>query len=102
MVCPFSERQSPGDPAVRCPAKSFGSPGGSTVKPRTLPPLLGLFAFIALCADAHAAVPTDNPVAAHYAAPEGYPAWTDGVRWANVVDMSRYANGKTDFEKFEA
>ena len=50
---------------------------------------------------APAADPTDNPVATFYAGPEGYPAWTDGVNWANVVNMKTYAKGKTDFEKFE-
>ena len=45
--------------------------------------------------------PTDNPIATFYKGPEGYPAWTDGVRWSNVIDMKTYANGKNDFEKFE-
>src|SRR5207302_1489017 len=36
-----------------------------------------------------------------YAGPEGYPAWTDAVPWSNVVNMQTYAEGKTDFEKFE-
>jgi hypothetical protein len=45
--------------------------------------------------------PGDNPVAAYYATGEGYPAWTDAIRWSNVVDMKQYAKGKTGFEKFE-
>ena len=50
---------------------------------------------------AMAGPPTDNPVATYYPGPEGYPAWTDGVHWANVIDMSQYGRGATDFEKFE-
>ncbi|MCC5828134.1 MAG: hypothetical protein JJU36_01680 [Phycisphaeraceae bacterium] len=46
-------------------------------------------------------VPTDNPVAAHYRGDEGYPAWTDRINWSRVIDMSRYENGRTEFERFE-
>ena len=45
--------------------------------------------------------PTGNPVAEFYDGPDGYPAWTDAVRWSNVVDMAAYPKGKTNFEKFE-
>ena len=45
--------------------------------------------------------PTTNPVATYYSGPEGYPAWTDAIRWSNVTDMSRYERGRTNFEKFE-
>ncbi|MEI7834370.1 MAG: hypothetical protein WCJ56_14380, partial [bacterium] len=45
--------------------------------------------------------PTDNAVASNYSRVEGYPQWTNAVKWANVIDMSTYANGKTNFEKFE-
>ncbi|MEI7834360.1 MAG: hypothetical protein WCJ56_14325, partial [bacterium] len=48
-----------------------------------------------------AAPPTDNAVASNYSGVEGYPQWTNAVKWANVIDMSTYANGKTNFEKFE-
>ncbi len=47
-----------------------------------------------------AADPTDNPVATYYSGPEGYPAWTDDVRWARVINMKTYTKGKTDYEKF--
>lgn len=51
---------------------------------------------------AHAAPPTDNPVASYYGAdPLGYPAWTDSIKWANVIDMKTYATGGTESEKFE-
>ncbi len=51
----------------------------------------------------HAIPPTDNPLATHYSADEGYPAWTDHIRWDQVIDMSVYGDpGDTDFEKFEA
>lgn len=49
----------------------------------------------------HAAAPTDNAVATYYDGPDGYPAWTDAVRWDHVIDMKVYAKGKTEFEKFE-
>jgi hypothetical protein len=44
-------------------------------------------------------LPKDNPVAAFYAGPEGYPAWTDGIRWSNVINMKTY-KGKNEYEKF--
>jgi hypothetical protein len=47
------------------------------------------------------AQPTDNPVASHYGVDAGYPAWTDNIRWDNVIDMSTYANGANHFERFE-
>ncbi|MCC5841806.1 MAG: immunoglobulin domain-containing protein [Opitutales bacterium] len=47
-----------------------------------------------------AAVPTDNPVAAHYG-PGGYALWTHDIQWDNVIDMSTYTNGANDFERFE-
>ncbi len=45
--------------------------------------------------------PVDNPVAAYYTGAEGYPAWTDLIHWDRAIDMSRYPNGKNDFDKFE-
>ncbi len=48
-----------------------------------------------------AEAPTDNPVAAYYSGDEGYPAWTDRIRWDRVIDMKQYARGRTEFEKFE-
>jgi hypothetical protein len=50
---------------------------------------------------ARAADPTDNPIATFYAGPEGYPAWTDGIRWSHVINMKTYPKGKNDYEKFE-
>ncbi|MBD3243239.1 MAG: hypothetical protein GF331_21800 [Chitinivibrionales bacterium] len=47
------------------------------------------------------AAPTDNPLASYYGPDNGYPTWTDEIRWSTVVDMSRYDNGATDFERFE-
>lgn len=46
--------------------------------------------------------PTDNPVATFYSGPEGYPAWTDSLRWSRVVNMKTYPKGKTAYEKFES
>jgi hypothetical protein len=47
--------------------------------------------------------PTDNPVASHYSGDAGYPAWTDHIRWDQVIDMSTYGNpGDSEFTKFEA
>lgn len=48
-----------------------------------------------------AGAPTDNAVAAFYDGDDGYPAWTDEIRWADVIDMASYAKGSTAFEKFE-
>jgi len=48
------------------------------------------------------AAPTDNPVATYYGPEQGYPAWTERIRWDNVIDMSTYTKGKTNFEKFES
>ncbi len=50
---------------------------------------------------ASAAPPTNNAVATFYAGDEGYPAWTDRIRWSNAIDMSKYAKGRAAFEKFE-
>ena len=60
-----------------------------------------LIPLLLIAASAFAQVPADNPVATHYAGPEGYPAWTDSVAWERAIDMSTYANGRTNFEKFE-
>lgn len=46
-------------------------------------------------------VPSDNPVAAFYSGDQGYPAWTDRIRWDNVINMAAYGKGETDFAKFE-
>jgi hypothetical protein len=45
--------------------------------------------------------PTDNPIARFYSGPEGYPAWTDGIHWSNVINMKSYPKGKTAYERFE-
>ena len=50
---------------------------------------------------AEAPCPSDNAIATFYDGPEGYPAWTDSVNWDRVIDMSAYAKGRTNFEKFE-
>ncbi len=49
-----------------------------------------------------AAPPTSNPVSSFYAGADGYPAWTDQIKWDQVIDMSTYPTGNTNFEKFEA
>ena len=46
-------------------------------------------------------LPTDNPVATFYSGDAGYPAWTDRIRWSNVIDMKAFDKGKTEFERFE-
>jgi len=46
-------------------------------------------------------LPTDNPVATFYSGDAGYPAWTDQIRWSNVVNMKTFDKGKTHFERFE-
>ena len=67
---------------------------------RTPPLALLLFTLVAAPA-VRAAEPTDNPVATFYSGPEGYPAWTDSLRWSKVINMKTYPKGKTAFEKFE-
>ncbi|MGK7944854.1 MAG: hypothetical protein AB4058_10340, partial [Microcystaceae cyanobacterium] len=47
------------------------------------------------------AIPTNNPIAEYYDGDEGYPAWTDQIKWHQVIDMGTYSNGSNDFEKFE-
>lgn len=42
-----------------------------------------------------------NPLAAYFGPHDGYPAWTDRIRWDNRINMAAYSNGSTDFEKFE-
>lgn len=61
--------------------------------------LVGLTTLVT-AASARADLPADNPVATYYR-DQGYPAWTDAVRWADAIDMAKYAKGKTAFEKFE-
>jgi hypothetical protein len=64
--------------------------------------IFGLMAAASILAigSLQAQIPIDNPVATHYG-PGGYPLWTDNLRWDNVIDMSAYANGATNFERFE-
>jgi hypothetical protein len=51
--------------------------------------------------------PTDNPIASFYNGAEGFPAWTDEIRWDNVYNMATYdysgcaACAGNDFEKFK-
>jgi len=53
------------------------------------------------------AQPTDNPIANFYSGSEGYPAWTDEIKWNNVYNMAtqNYSGCSTcsgnDFEKFK-
>ena len=54
-----------------------------------------------ISASASGAAPTDNPVGAYYSGGEGYPAWTDRIRWASAINMKTYAKGKTDSAWFE-
>jgi hypothetical protein len=58
-------------------------------------------AMLLACGGVRAAAPADNPVAGYYSGDLGYPAWTDRVKWSNVIDMKAYGKGKTNFEKFE-
>ena len=41
-----------------------------------------------------------NPIADFYRS-EGYPSWTNEIKWSNKIDMSTYTNGATEFERFE-
>lgn len=64
-------------------------------------PLVTPVFLLLVCIACHGAPPTDNPVAAFYSGDTGYPAWTDAIHWDRVIDMSAYARGESDFEKFE-
>ena len=73
-----------------------------TPRNRALKRLIGsIGAACALAAVTLSAQPTDNPAASHYGPDEGYPAWTSGIQWGNVIDMSAYTNGDNHFERFE-
>lgn len=72
-------------------------------------PLLPGLAAIVCCSCLHAlhGQPTDNPVATFYSGPEGYPAWTDDIRWNQVFDVTLYGggtgmNGTQNFAAFES
>jgi len=41
-----------------------------------------------------------NPMAQFYKE-KGWPAWSDGIKWTNRINMAQYANGVNDFQKFE-
>ena len=43
---------------------------------------------------------SQNPMATYYKE-KGWPAWSDGINWANKINMAQYANGTNDFQKFE-
>lgn len=51
--------------------------------------------------------PTNNPISEFYNGAEGYPAWTDQIRWNNVYNMATFDYGGcascagNDFEKFK-
>lgn len=45
---------------------------------------------------------TQNPIADYYLnRGDGYPTWTNYLKWYNRIDMSTYTHGTNDFEKFE-
>jgi hypothetical protein len=62
--------------------------------------LLALLVLLCFVPAVRADDPTDNPVATFYSGPEGYPAWTDALRWSQVINMKTYKKGKNDYEKF--
>lgn len=43
---------------------------------------------------------SNNPIKKYYGV-GNYPAWTDKIKWGNVINMATYLNGSSDFEKFE-
>ena len=64
--------------------------------------ILSLFAACLLVSlQVMAQAPTTNPMADFYGATDGYPGWSGRVKWNNVIDMSQYTNGATNFAKFE-
>lgn len=62
---------------------------------------LSFICYLVACSYYSQAVPpTNNPLAEYYG-DDGYPAWSEEIRWNNVIDMSQYNNGANNFEKFE-
>ena len=61
----------------------------------------GCILFLSVALGWAGAAPVDNPVSTFYSGQEGYPAWTDDIRWSKVVNMATYRKGRTNFERFE-
>ncbi len=63
--------------------------------------IAGTMAFYAVAGDGEG-LPTDNPIARHYAdAPEKVPGWVDDLPWERVVSIESF-EGDDDDERFEA
>jgi hypothetical protein len=43
-----------------------------------------------------------NPIAEFYNGPEGYPNWTDEVKWNNKITMTNQTSGAANFAEFKA
>ena len=43
-----------------------------------------------------------NPIATYYSGPEGYPAWTDEIKWDNILTMTNKNSGAENFAEFKA
>ena len=63
--------------------------------------LLALYLVLMPMIASAANLPTSNPLVPPAPEVEGYPAWSDAIRWSKVLDMSAYPRGKTAFERFE-
>lgn len=48
------------------------------------------------------AQPTNNPIAEFYNGDDGYPAWTDEIKWDNVIIMSDKGSGAANVAEFNA
>jgi len=47
------------------------------------------------------AQPTDNAIKTYYNGAEGYPAWTDEIKWDNVITMVDKVDPNLNFQEFE-
>ena len=54
---------------------------------------MGLFMIFALKAQ--------NPIAKFYNGAQGYPTWSDGIKWSNVITMTNKGSGTANFDEFE-
>lgn len=61
-----------------------------------------LFTLLVLAVISSYAQPTDNAIATYYSGDEGYPAWTDKIKWNNVITMSDQGSGAANVADFKA
>jgi len=63
--------------------------------------LLLLISVYLFCLGLSKSQPTNNPIAEFYNTDEGYPAWTDQIKWNNVITMQNKFDAVANFEEFK-